>query len=115
MNTLTSSASPRTASPPGGSTPADRTQQMLHAPVVATLFRLATPNIIGLFALTLTIGYDGFILGKLGADALAGIALVLPLSMLMLQMSAGGIGGAATAAVARALGAGRGADASRLA
>jgi putative MATE family efflux protein len=88
---------------------------MLHAPVVATLFRLATPNIIGLAAMTLTIGYDGFILGKLGAHALAGIALVLPLSMLMLHMSAGGIGGAATAAVARALGAGRSADATRLA
>ena len=41
--------------------------------------------------------------------------LVFPLSMLMLQMSAGGIGGASTAAVARALGAGRSDDASRLA
>jgi putative MATE family efflux protein len=50
-----------------------------------------------------------------GPDALAGVALVFPLSMLMLQMSAGGIGGATTAAVARALGAGRGADAGRLA
>lgn len=92
-----------------------QTQQMLRAPLLPTLFRLATPNVIGLFAMTVVIGYDGFILGRLGADALAGIALVLPLSMLMLQMSAGGIGGAATAAVARALGAGRGDDASRLA
>jgi Na+-driven multidrug efflux pump len=65
--------------------------------------------------MTIVIGYDGFILGRLGPDALAGIALVFPLSMLMLQMSAGGIGGAATAAVARALGAGRGDDANRLA
>ncbi|MDB5874758.1 MAG: efflux family protein [Ramlibacter sp.] len=92
-----------------------RTQQMLHAPLLPTLFRLATPNILGLFAMTLVIGYDGFILGRLGADALAGVALVLPLSMLMLQMSAGGIGGATTAAVARALGAGNADDASRLA
>ena len=92
-----------------------RTQQMLHAPLLPTLLRLATPNVIGLFAMTIVIGYDGFILGRLGADALAGIALVFPLSMLMLQMSAGGIGGAATAAVARALGAGRSDDASRLA
>ncbi|MFM9916638.1 MAG: MATE family efflux transporter [Rhizobacter sp.] len=94
---------------------ASRTQQMLHAPLLPTLFRLATPNVVGLFAMTLVIGYDGYILGRLGADALAGIALVFPLSMLMLQMSAGGIGGAATAAVARALGADRGADAGRLA
>ncbi|MBT9500955.1 MAG: MATE family efflux transporter [Burkholderiaceae bacterium] len=88
---------------------------MLQAPLLPTLIRLATPNVIGLLAMTVVIGYDGYILGRLGADALAGVALVFPLSMLMLQMSAGGIGGATTAAVARALGAGRGDDASRLA
>jgi putative MATE family efflux protein len=92
-----------------------RTQQMLLAPLVPTLVRLAAPNVMGLFAMTLVIGYDGFILGRLGAQALAGVALVLPLSMLMLQMSAGGIGGAATAAVARAIGAGQQEEASRLA
>jgi putative MATE family efflux protein len=92
-----------------------RVQQMLHAPLLPTLFRLATPNVMGLFAMTIVIGYDGYILGLVGADALAGIALVFPLSMLMLQMSAGGIGGATTAAVARALGAGRREDAGRLA
>ncbi|MGE0349067.1 MATE family efflux transporter [Hydrogenophaga sp.] len=92
-----------------------RLQQMLHAPLLPTLVRLATPNVLGLFAMTIVIGYDGYILGRVGADALAGIALVLPLSMLMLQMSAGGIGGATTAAVARALGAGRQEDACRLA
>lgn len=92
-----------------------RVQQMLHAPLLPTLLRLATPNVMGLFAMTIVIGYDGYILGRLGADALAGIALVFPLSMLMIQMSAGGIGGATTAAVARALGAGRSEDASRLA
>jgi putative MATE family efflux protein len=92
-----------------------RVQQMLHAPLLPTLMRLATPNVLGLFATTIVIGYDGYILGRLGADALAGIALVFPLSMLMIQMSAGGIGGATTAAVARALGAGRAEDASRLA
>ena len=91
------------------------TQQMLQGPLLPTLLRLAAPNVVGLFAMTLLIGYDGYILGRLGADALAGIALVFPLSMLMLQMSAGGIGGAATAAVARALGAGRHEDAGRLA
>jgi putative MATE family efflux protein len=103
------------ANVPAGAAPNARLQQMLQGPLLATLLRLATPNIIGLFAMTLVIGYDGFILGRLGAPALAGVALVLPLSMLMLQMSAGGIGGATTAAVARALGAGHAADAHRLA
>ncbi len=92
-----------------------RTEQMLRAPLLPTLLKLATPNVVGLFATTVVIGYDGYILGRLGADALAAIALVFPLSMLMLQMSAGGIGGAATAAVARALGAGDRETAGRLA
>lgn len=95
--------------------PGSRTHQMLHGPLLATLLRLATPNVIGLFAMTFVIGYDGFILGRLGPGALAGVALVFPLSMLMLQMSAGGIGGGVTAAVARAVGGGRHEDASRLA
>jgi putative MATE family efflux protein len=88
---------------------------MLHGPLLPTLLRLATPNVVGLFAMTVVIGYDGYILGRLGADALAGIALVFPLSMLMLQLSGGGIGGAVTAAVARALGGGRDEEAGRLA
>lgn len=94
---------------------ASRTQMMLHGPLLPTLLRLATPNVVGLFAMTVVIGYDGYIVGRLGADALAGVALVFPLSMLMMQMSGGGIGGAVTAAVARALGAGRAQEAGRLA
>lgn len=100
---------------PAATAVAARTRDLLHAPVLRTLWRLATPNIIGLFATTVVIGYDGYILGRLGADALAGVALVFPLSMLMLQMSAGGIGGAVTAAVARALGGGNNTEANRLA
>jgi putative MATE family efflux protein len=94
---------------------AARTRELLQAPVLPTLFRLATPNVIGLFATTVVIGYDGYILGRLGADVLAGGALVFPLSMLMTQVSAGGIGGAVTAAVARALGGGRREEANALA
>lgn len=94
---------------------AARTRELLQAPVLPTLFRLATPNVIGLFATTVVIGYDGYILGRLGADVLAGSALVFPLSMLMTQVSAGGIGGAVTAAVARALGGGRRDEANALA
>jgi putative MATE family efflux protein len=94
---------------------ASRTHLMLQGPLVPTLLRLATPNVVGLFAMTVVIGYDGYIIGRLGADALAGVALVFPLSMLMMQMSGGGIGGAVTAAVARALGAGRAEEAGRLA
>jgi putative MATE family efflux protein len=91
------------------------TQRMLNGPVLPTLLRLATPNVLGLFANTIVIGFDGYIVGRLGADALAGVAVVLPLAMLMLQMSAGGLGGSTTAVVARALGTGDTALATRLA
>jgi len=88
---------------------------MLRGPVLPTLLRLATPNVLGLFANTVVIGFDGYIVGRLGAEALAGVAVVLPLAMLMLQMSAGGLGGSTTAVVARALGAGDTHEATRLA
>jgi putative MATE family efflux protein len=112
---MTLPVGPAPQAPDATAPPNARTQQMLTAPLLPTLLRLATPNVIGLFAMTIMIGYDGYILGLLGPDALAGVALVLPLTMLMMQMSGGGIGGATTAAVARALGAGRAEDASRLA
>ncbi|MEJ8834870.1 MATE family efflux transporter [Ramlibacter sp. AN1133] len=91
------------------------TQKMLRGPVLGTLLGLATPNVLGLFANTVVIGFDGYIVGRLGPEALAGVAVVLPLAMLMLQMSAGGLGGSTTAAVARALGAGDAPQATRLA
>jgi putative MATE family efflux protein len=91
------------------------TQRMLRGPVLPTLLRLATPNVIGLAANTVVIGFDGYIVGRLGPDALAGVAVVLPLAMLMLQMSAGALGGSTTAVVARALGAGDSQQATQLA
>ena len=91
-----------------------RTQALLQAPLIPTLLKLAAPNVLGLLATTVTIAYDGWVVGRLGADALAGVALVFPLAMLMVQMSGGGIGGATTAAVARALGAGQRAQAETL-
>lgn len=91
------------------------TERMLRGPIAPTLLRMAAPNVIGLFAFTFMTGFDGWLVGRLGNDALAGVAIVLPLSMLMLQMSAGSLGGSTTAAVARALGSGQPAQAAALA
>jgi putative MATE family efflux protein len=88
---------------------------LLHGPIIPTLLRLASPNVAGLFAQTLTIAYDGYIVARLGTDALAAVALVFPLSMLMVQLSRAAIGGGVAAAVARALGSGSEADAATLA
>jgi len=53
-------------------------------------------------------------IGRLGTEVLAGYALVLPLLLLMQMMSAGAMGGGVSAAIARALGAGRRDEASAL-
>jgi putative MATE family efflux protein len=92
-----------------------RPPDLLHGPIIPMLLRLASPNIVGLLAQTLTIAYDGYIVARLGTDALAAVALVFPLSMLMVQLSRAAIGGGIASAVARALGAGSTDAAARLA
>jgi Na+-driven multidrug efflux pump len=71
---MTLPVGPAPQAPDATAPPNARTQQMLTAPLLPTLLRLATPNVIGLFAMTIMIGYDGYILGLLGPDALAGAA-----------------------------------------
>ena len=58
---------------------------------------------------------ETYFVGKLGTDALAGVALVFPVVMLMQMMSAGAMGGGISSAIARALGGGRRDDADALA
>lgn len=79
---------------------------LLAGPILPTIVRLASPNVLGLFAQTLTIAYDGYIVARLGVEALAAVALVFPLTMLMVQLSRAAMGGGVSSAVARALGAG---------
>jgi Na+-driven multidrug efflux pump len=59
------------------------------------------------------IAYDGYLIGQLGSDALAGVSLLFPWSMLAVQMSAGRMGGALRRHRPGA-GAGRTRDAERL-
>ena len=91
-----------------------RTRRLLEGPILPTLLRLAAPNVAVMVVQAAVTTLDAFFVGWLGADALAGVALVFPLVMLMQTMSAGGMGGGVAAAVARALGAGRRADADAL-
>ena len=81
-----------------------RTEALLQGPLLKTILQLATPNVLGLFASTGIIAYDGYIIGLLGTQALAGAALVFPIAMLMQQMSNGALGGSINSVVARALG-----------
>ena len=92
-----------------------RTRQLIEAPITPTLLRLAAPNVL-VMVVQASVGLiETYFVGKLGTDALAGVALVFPALMLMQMMSAGAMGGGISSAIARALGAGRRADADALA
>ena len=91
-----------------------RTQVLLEGPIARTLLRLAVPNILVLGAQAAAGLIETYFIGKLGTDALAGVALVFPVVMLMQMMSAGAMGGGIASAIARALGGSRRADANAL-
>src|SRR5262245_9973003 len=99
------SASPisRIAAP----SPAERTKLLLNGPILPTLLRLAGPNVLNLLAFIGVIIFDGFFLGRIGTDALAGASLAFPWVMLVLQTTNSGMGAGVSSAVARALGAGK--------
>jgi putative MATE family efflux protein len=88
-----------------------RTRALIQAPIAPTLLRLAVPNMTMTLVQASTGLIETYFIGKLGTDALAGIALVFPGLMLMQMMSAGAMGGGVSSAVARALGSGRRDDA----
>jgi len=91
-----------------------RTRLLLEGPVARTLLWLAAPNVLVMVLQATVSTLDAVFVGWLGSEALAGVSLVFPLVMLMQTMSAGGMGGGVASAVARALGAGRRADADAL-
>jgi len=87
--------------------PATRTKVLLEGPILPTLLRLAAPNILNLVAFVGVIVFDGFFLGRIGTDALAGASLAFPFVMLVLQTTNSGLGAGVSSAVARSLGAGK--------
>src|SRR3954463_9542486 len=98
-----SPASEKTSPP----SPAARTKLLLEGPILPTLLRLAAPNVLNLLAFVGVITFDGFFLGRIGTDALAGASLAFPWVMLVLQRTNSGMGGGGAAGLAPALGAGR--------
>lgn len=93
---------------------AARRRRILEGPIVSTLLRLSGPTIL-ILIVGISVGViETFYIGFLGTAALAGVTLIFPCLMLMHMMSGGGIGGGVSSAVARAVGAGRKADADAL-
>ena len=82
-----------------------RTRLLLEAPIAPTLLRLGAPNVLVMLAQAGVGLIETYFVGKLGTDALAGMALVFPAVMLMQMTSAGAMGGGIASAIARALGA----------
>ncbi len=91
-----------------------RTRVMLEGPIAPTLLRLGLPNVLLMMAQAASGLIETWFVGRLGTDALAGMALVFPTVMLMQMMSAGAMGGGIASAIARALGGGRRDDANAL-
>lgn len=85
---------------------AARTRRLLEAPIGSTLARLSAPNMLTTFVAAAVSIAEAWYAGRLGTSALAGVALVFPFVMLTQMLSNGSMGGAMSAAVARALGAG---------
>ena len=86
---------------------AARTRLLLEGPIVTTLLRLAAPNVLNLLAFAGMVTFDGFFLGRISTNALAGASLAFPWVMLILQTTNSGMGVGVSSAVSRALGAGR--------
>src|SRR5262245_52341590 len=72
----TAGPAPTAAKPPAAA--AARTKLLLEGPVFSTLLRLSAPNVFNLLAFAGMVTFDGFFLGQLGSDALAGASLVFP-------------------------------------
>jgi putative MATE family efflux protein len=91
-----------------------RTRALIEGPILPLLLRLAWPNVLVMLAQASTGLIETYWVGKLGTDALAGMALVFPGVMFMQMLSGGALGGGISSAIARALGSGRRHDADAL-
>lgn len=105
--TETVSVSSSSAGKTAPSAPNARTKLLLEGQILPTLLRLAAPNVLNLLAFVGVIIFDGFFLGRIGTNALAGASLAFPWVMLVLQTTNSGMGAGVSSAVARALGAGK--------
>lgn len=95
-----------TIAAPGTAAPT-LSEQMLHAPALPLLLRMATPNAVAFFVQAAVSMAEVAFVGQLGTVPLAAIALMFPGLMLMQMLANGAIGGAVSSAIARSLGAGK--------
>jgi putative MATE family efflux protein len=80
---------------------------LLTSPILPTLLRFALPNMLAMLATALAAIAETAYVGSFGTASLAGMALVFPMVMLQMMLSAGAMGGGVSSAVSRAFGAGK--------
>ena len=80
--------------------------RILNERPMQTLVRLAVPNLAASLVQSMMIIVEGWYAGSLGSVALAAVALVFPMFMATMMLSAGAMGGAVAGAMARAMGSG---------
>jgi putative MATE family efflux protein len=80
--------------------------ELLALPPMRAVLRLATPTTLVMLLGTATNVLYTYFVSRLGADAIAAVSLVFPISLLATTAMTGGLGGGAASGVARALGAG---------
>jgi putative MATE family efflux protein len=85
---------------------APRTHILLTAPLLPTLLRMSAPNLGEAAARITFLTADVAFVSWLGSSALAGVALVYPLSLIIQTFTASGFGTGVSASVSQALGAG---------
>lgn len=76
----------------------------LAAPTTGVMLIATTSNVL-----------HTYFVSRLGADAIAAVSLVFPISLIMITLIGGGLGTGISSAIARALGAGHGAEARHVA
>jgi MATE family, multidrug efflux pump len=80
--------------------------RLLSSPILPTLVRLSLPNTLTVAA-AVSVGIaETIYIAKLGASALAGMAIAFPIMMMQLSLANGAMGGGISSAISRALGAG---------
>jgi Na+-driven multidrug efflux pump len=84
-----------------------RTRELLEAPLIRLMLRLAAPNALVMMTTTCIGLIELYFVGKLGVDSLAGVSQVFAIVSLISALSQGAVGGGVVSAVAHALGKGR--------
>src|SRR5260221_1290764 len=91
-----------------------RTRELLEAPLIRLMLRLAAPNALVMMTTTCIGLIELYFVAKLGVDSLAGVSQVFTIVSLISALSQGAVGGGVESVIYRCLGKGQRKEASDL-